>query len=55
MDETKLYAQQLDAIIYQAQALRDKTVAGPRYAAVRRLLSNVETLRDWTADDRSRI
>ncbi|HEY0640268.1 MAG TPA: hypothetical protein VGD67_21775 [Pseudonocardiaceae bacterium] len=41
------------AIAAQAQAIADGTVVGPRYAAVRRLAANVDTLQCWTPDDRS--
>lgn len=40
-------------IAVQAQAIADETVVGPRYAAVRRLMANVELLKAWTRDDRS--
>lgn len=37
----------------QAAAIADGTVIGPRWAAVRRLADNVDTLTAWTTDDRS--
>lgn len=40
-------------IATQAQAIADGTVIGPRHGAVRRLVSNVQTLVAWTDDDRS--
>lgn len=40
-------------IARQAQALADGAVKGPEWAQVARLVTNVETLRAWTPDDRS--
>lgn len=40
------------AIAEQASAIADGTLTGPRYAAVRRLINNVDTLRAWVGDDR---
>ena len=40
------------AIEAQIAAIADGTVTGPRYAAVARITSNVETLAAWIGDDR---
>jgi hypothetical protein len=44
--------EQARAIEAQAKALADGTVTGPRYAAVKRLQDNIETLAAWIGDDR---
>lgn len=36
----------------QAHAIADGSVIGPRYAAVKRLQDNIETLAAWVGDDR---
>lgn len=36
----------------QANAIAQGTVIGPRYAAVKRLQDNIETLAAWVRDDR---
>jgi hypothetical protein len=40
------------AIVQQAEAIQKGTVVGPRYAAVKRLQHNVDTLAEWVGDDR---
>lgn len=36
----------------QAQAIADDTIVGPRFAAIKRLQDNVDTLAAWVGDDR---
>jgi len=40
-------------IANQAEALATGSVIGPRYAAIRRLQNNVDTLATWVGDDRT--
>lgn len=39
-------------IANQAEALATGSVVGPRYAAIKRLQNNVDTLATWVGDDR---
>jgi hypothetical protein len=39
-------------IAMQASAIAEGTLTGPRYAALRRLTDNVDTLSHWVGDDR---
>ncbi|WP_305781418.1 hypothetical protein [Nocardia nova] len=41
-----------NAIALQAEAIATGRVVGPRYAAVKRLEGNIETLAEWIGDDR---
>jgi hypothetical protein len=41
-----------EAIQMQAQAIADDRIVGPRYAVVKRLAENVDTLAAWIGDDR---
>lgn len=40
-------------IAAQAEALAALSVVGPRYAAIKRLKNNVDTLATWVGDDRT--
>jgi hypothetical protein len=45
--------EQAEGIATLATAIAAGTVTGPRFAAVARLVDQVDTLRAWTPDDRS--
>jgi len=52
---TAQYRELAATIAAQAQAIADGTVTGPLRGAVARLAANADTLRAWTADDRSGV
>jgi hypothetical protein len=41
-----------NAISNQAQALAEGRLKGPRYAAIKRMQNNLDTLAQWVGDDR---
>lgn len=49
----KDFREQAEGIATLAQAIADGAVKGPVYAAVARLVDQVNTLKAWTEDDRS--
>jgi hypothetical protein len=49
------YRELAQCIAQQAQSLADGTHTGPAHAVVRLLLSNTETLKAWTPDDRGQL
>ncbi|QAY06660.1 hypothetical protein SEA_COOKIES_136 [Mycobacterium phage Cookies] len=53
-EATEVQIAELAAVVAaQAEAIAEGKVVGPRYAAVKRLQGNVETLTAWIGDDRT--
>lgn len=50
--DARLYAELAGSIADQAQAIKDGTVIGPMWSAVRRLRDNADMLLAWTPDHR---